>query len=139
MGIRVFLFIAGSALAGIVNAANLVPNPDFDSGLDGWSLSTTSGTMTLDSSTGLPTPPSLHLLGDDLTISASVQSSCIQIDDSTHFDFYMDVNRGSGFAGGGVTAYSDTACSTPLDATIGSSANGTNGVWARYSDRKSVV
>jgi len=135
MSIRVSLFIAGCALAGIVNAANLVPNPDFDSGLDGWSLSTGSGTMTLDSSTGLPTPPSLHLLGDNLTVTAGVQSSCIQIDDSAHVDFYMDVNRGSvGFASGGVAAYSDTACSTPLDTTIGSSANDTNGIWARYSD-----
>ncbi len=55
----------GSALALPATAANLIPNPDFTNGVDGWTTITAgNGTATLDSSTGAPDAPSIRLVAN---------------------------------------------------------------------------
>ncbi|HJT96672.1 MAG TPA: hypothetical protein VJ696_00010 [Rhodanobacteraceae bacterium] len=97
---------------------NLVSNPDFDDGLDGWSLVTgplNGGTMTLDDSIGAPDAPSLHIVGDQMSVEVAAQSSCIAIDDSAHVDLRVLVKETSGIIHALVQPYSDAECTTPLD------------------------
>jgi len=130
MRIRTSLFIAGSVFVATARAANLVPNPDFDDGLDGWSMVGTSGVMTLNTYVGFPTAPSLDLGTDTLvpTLGTGAWSQCIPADAVTRYDFFFN-GSGSGF--GGVDAFSDSDCSTLLGSveTEGErSLGGTNGV-----------
>ena len=131
MRIRTSLFIAGSVFVVTARAANLVPNPDFDDGLNGWSMNGTSGVMTLDSDIGFPAAPSLHLMADTLnpTLGAGALSQCIPADDATRYDFFF--NASGGGVWGGVNAFSDSECSTPLgsvDTEAYSNGVGTFGV-----------
>jgi hypothetical protein len=113
MNIRVALFVLGFVSANIAHAANLVPNPDFDSGLDGWTQ-TGTGSATIDDSFGLPQPPSAHLVADS-TLGIGLESSCMEVDDSVHSDFYMNAGGTAGYFGASIQTFSDTACSNMLD------------------------
>ena len=85
MNMRVSLLTLGLASAGIAHADNLVPNPDFDAGLEGWTQIGT-GTATADDSIGLPNPPSAHLVVDS-TQGIGLESSCMPVDDGDNYDF----------------------------------------------------
>jgi hypothetical protein len=95
----------------LVRAAvgNLVPNPDFDGGLDGWSIAVEGTVFSLDDETGLPDAPSLHLAGGE------VQSSCIAIDDSAPVDLRMLVDRQGGEVYATIQPYSEAGCMAMLD------------------------
>jgi len=112
MIMRVSLLTLGLASAGIAHAANLVPNPDFDDGLDGWTQIGT-GTATADDSIGLPTPPSAHLVVDT-TQGIGLESSCMPVDDGDHYDFHMNALAHTGEFSGRVEPFSDTDCTDPL-------------------------
>jgi hypothetical protein len=94
----------------LVRAAvgNLVPNPDFDDGLDGWSAASGGAAFALDEAIGLPDAPSLHLTGGE------VLSSCIAIDHSTPVDLRMLVDPRSGAIGAAIQPYSDAGCTVML-------------------------
>jgi hypothetical protein len=114
ISLRVLCWIAGATTFSVAHSANLVPNPDFDDGLDGWSMLGTSGVMTLDTNIGFPAAPSLHLSSDTLnpTLGAGASSQCIPADDGTRYDFFF--NASGGGVWGGVDAFSDGDCSTLL-------------------------
>lgn len=113
MSIRVASFVLGFVSASIVQAANLVPNPDFDSGLEGWTQSGT-GSVTIDDSFGLPRPPSAHLVADS-TLGIGLESSCMEVDDSVHADFYLSSAADPGYVSASIEMFSDTACTNALD------------------------
>jgi hypothetical protein len=121
------LFATGAAMSA-AHASNLVENPDFDNGLDGWPLATVTGTVELDATTGLPSAPSLHLLGDQVSAVVAAQSSCIEIDDSANVDLRAFVKPAGGIVAAGVQAYSDNACMTALD-VVSSPGLNANDTW----------
>jgi hypothetical protein len=108
------VLLSGVLVPLAAQAANLVENPDFDNGLDGWSLASETGTIDIDTEHGLPSAPALHLAGDS-TSGAAAQSDCITIDDSANIDLHALVRPSGGTAALVVQPYSDDACATPLD------------------------
>src|SRR5262249_52980271 len=101
----------GGALALPAAAANLIPNPDFTSGTDGWTMSTTgSGTATLDTTTGSPDAPSVRLVATPANTEVSVFSSCVEVDDSENVDLAVSLRGNTGAAILEIDTYSDTAC-----------------------------
>jgi hypothetical protein len=112
MSMRVSLLTIGLASAGIAHAANLVPNPNFDDGLDGWTQ-IGAGTVTADDSIGLPLPPSAHLVVDS-TQGIGLESSCMPVDDGDHYDFHMNALAHAGEFSGRIEPFLDTDCTDPL-------------------------
>jgi hypothetical protein len=113
---RLTLLAAGTLLAFSASAANLITNPDFATNLDGWIVSEGDGTATLDNSTGAPGAPSIHLVTGATMPNMSVESSCLQIDDTNNVDLYMNINVSSGFAIASISAFSDAGCTVGLNA-----------------------
>ncbi|HKP65656.1 MAG TPA: hypothetical protein VJX31_03435 [Casimicrobiaceae bacterium] len=108
-------FVLGCSLVPFASADNLIVNPDFDDGLDGWTVSSTgAGQAVADETTGLPGAPSALLTGDALTQSVSLVSTCVEISDTDVFDFYVNLEVAAGLASVHVIAYSDNACATQL-------------------------
>jgi hypothetical protein len=56
---RVLLFGASGLVALPAAAVNLVQNPDFDTDLEGWTVTDGDGTLSLDDTTGAPTTRAL--------------------------------------------------------------------------------
>ena len=112
MNMRVSLLTLGLASAGIAHADNLVPNPDFDAGLEGWTQIGT-GTATADDSIGLPNPPSARLVVDS-TQGIGLESSCMPVDDGDNYDFFMNALAHAGQFSGRIEPFSDTDCTDPL-------------------------
>jgi hypothetical protein len=110
--LNVALLFVLAAAATAAHASNLVHNPDFDAGLDGWTLDSDTGTLTILDGEGIPSAPSLRIRGDETTSDGVALSSCIQIDDSTNVDFFAYVKSVVGNPVAGVVGYSDTACTT---------------------------
>ena len=108
--------LAFASAATAANASNLVQNPEFDAGLNGWTLGTSGGALGLVENSGIPSAPSIRVTGDAGTPDAAALSSCIQIDDSVHVDFFAYALSGIGRSVAGFQAYSDTACTTPISA-----------------------
>lgn len=130
---RLLMFCAGSMLALSATAANLIVNPDFDNGLDGWTTFTAgNGTATLDATTGSPSAPSIHLVSDPAVADVSVSSSCMAIDDSNNVDLYTNIKGNGGFAIAAINAYSDASCVNGLSA-INSDSFPATGTWGTYS------
>jgi len=115
--LRVILFGVGSALAFSASADNLVVNPDFTQGVDGWTTITAgNGTATLDTTTGSPGAPSLHLNAIPAASTVAVSSACMPIDGGS-VDLYVNINGTSGFAFTTINSYSDPDCVFGLTAT----------------------
>ncbi|HSE11309.1 MAG TPA: hypothetical protein VLB69_01630 [Rudaea sp.] len=117
--------VFGTALAlfaGAAGAGNLVTNPDFDSGLTGWTLVAPAGTLSLDNSDGSPSAPSLHLVAFTAASGAQVESDCIAIDNSQNVDLYANVNVHTGNQNVSVDAWSSADCSTGSLGTAGSAS-----------------
>jgi hypothetical protein len=129
---RLTLLAAGTLLAFSASAANLITNPDFASNLDGWTVSDGDGTATLDNSAGSPATPSIHLVAGGTMPNMSVESACMQIDDTNIVDLYMNINGTSGFAIGSINAYSDTGCTDGISAINSESFPATQ-TWETYS------
>ena len=94
-----------------VHAQNLVQNPDFDSGLVGWT--TVEGTFAIDTSNGFPAPPSVHATAPRAQSNvAEIRSDCIQIGASQNVGLFATIKSVSA-AGVEVNLYSytDIACS----------------------------
>jgi hypothetical protein len=130
--VRVTLLAAGCMLALSANAANLITNPDFTNGLDGWSVSDGDGTDLIDDSTGLPSAPSLRLIADGTTPNMSVESACMPAATAHNVDLYMNIMGTSGFAIASINAYGDTECNNGLT-SISSQSFPANQVWDTYS------
>ena len=130
--VRVTLLAAGCMLALSANAANLITNPNFTTGLDGWSLSDGDGTDTIDDSTGSPVAPSLRLIADGTTPNVSVESACMQLGGSHNVDLYMNIKGNTGFAIGTINAFSDTECTHGLT-SINSQSFPATQAWDTYS------
>ncbi|HJT99394.1 MAG TPA: hypothetical protein VJ696_13840, partial [Rhodanobacteraceae bacterium] len=129
------MFATASTSAAAAQAGNLVANPDFYDGLDGWSLvagPAYGGTMTLDESDGAPDAPSVHLASDQIPIVA-IESSCIAIDDSAHVDLRALVSPEGGYVTVDVQPYSDDDCATPTDLFIGARRGYENSHWETMS------
>jgi hypothetical protein len=130
---RLFIFGAGSMLALSATAANLIVNPDFTNGVDGWTTATAgNGTATLDPSTGSPSAPSIHLVANPANSDVSITSSCMPVDDRNNVDLYTNIKGNAGFAIAAINAYSDTACINGLSA-INSDSFPATGTWLTYS------
>lgn len=129
--VRVTLLAAGCMLALSANAANLIANPNFTAGLDGWSVSEGDGTATIDDSTGSPAAPSLRLIADGTTPNVSVESACMQLA-SHNVDLYMNIKGTSGFAIGTINAFGDTECIHGLT-SINSQSFPATQTWDTYS------
>jgi hypothetical protein len=128
MASRTLVVLLSGVLAPFAaQAANLVENPDFNSGLDGWSLASEAGTVDIDADNGFPSAPALHLAGDS-TSGAAAQSACIMIDDSANVDLRALVLPSGGTAALVVQPYSDAACETPIDPVSTASVDA-NGEW----------
>jgi hypothetical protein len=128
MASRTLVVLLSGVLAPFAaQAANLVENPDFNSGLDGWSLASEAGTVDIDADNGFPSAPALHLAGDS-TSGAAAQSACIMIDDSVNVDLRALVLPSGGTAALVVQPYSDAACETPIDPVSTASVDA-NGEW----------
>jgi hypothetical protein len=130
--IRSLALATGSTFALSAAAANLIPNSDFDTGMDGWTVVSGEGTATLDETTGSPAAPSLHLAGTAESPDISVESDCLAVDDSENVDLYADINGTAGFAMLTINAYDDTECSNGIGA-INSEAFPATGEWDTYS------
>lgn len=130
---RLLVFGAGSMLALSATAANLIVNPDFDSGVDGWTTATAgNGTATLDPSTGFPSAPSILLVANPANSDVSISSSCMMIDDSNNVDLYTNIKGNGGFAIAAINTYSDTTCTNGISA-INSDSFPATGTWDTYS------
>jgi hypothetical protein len=130
---RILLLIAFGALSFAAHASNLVQNPDFDDGDTGWSLAdgpagASTGSIAIEESQGLPTAPSLHVLGDGDSTGVVALSACIEVDDSTNFDLHAFVKPASGTISVGVAAFSDTTCGATID-VVSSDPIGSNSIW----------
>ena len=111
---------AGFATASVAHAAgSLVPNADFDTGLEGWTQLGT-GTASFDGSVGIPTPGSAHLVPDSAG-GMGLVSACIEVDNSVSMDLRVNAFGGAGYVSAGVNAFSDSGCTTALS-TIGTPA-----------------
>jgi hypothetical protein len=125
-------FTIGGVLALPAAAANLVPNPDFTNGIDGWTTTTTgTGAASLDTTTGSPAAPSIRLVANPATSDVSTSSSCVEVDDSENVDLMVNLNGTAGAATIGIDTYSDTACATALS-TIVSDPVQANQTWTTY-------
>lgn len=105
------LLLAGYATG--AGAQNLVPNPDFDTDLAGWTIVLPSD-VTLDNSVGSPAAPSMHMLAVDATPAATAYTDCIEIDTSSNVDLIADIRLITGAASASVTAYSSAGCTGPI-------------------------
>jgi hypothetical protein len=132
LALRVILIGAGGFATTSAFAANLVENPNFDTNLDGWTITDGDGSIALDTSTGSPAAPSIHVKADGSDASTSVSSSCMAVDDSGDFDLYVDVNGTTGSAIASIAAFSDADCTTALDTTDGDALPAA-GSWSTYS------
>jgi hypothetical protein len=119
--------IAACACIGSVHADNLIQNPDFDLGLEGWTQ-VGSGTVTIDDSIGMPEPPSAHLTADS-TAGVGIESTCMEIDDSTNVDFRVDAQAPAGSFFTSVEAFSDATCTI---SNGGSSTSALGGGMSEY-------
>ena len=108
---RLIVLVFGFSLAAAASGENLVVNPDFDDGLDGWTVSTTgNGHAAIDATRGLPSQPSAQLTSDFVTPSVSLVSTCVPIDAGDIFDLYVNLEVLAGLASVHVAAYSDGNC-----------------------------
>lgn len=122
----------GSVLALPATAANLIPNPDFTNGTDGWTMSTTgAGTATLDNTTGSPDAPSIRLVANPANTDVSVFSSCVEVDDSQPVDLLVNLRGNAGAATIEIDTYSDTACATALSQIVSTPVQA-NQAWTTY-------
>ena len=87
MRIATFLFLFAWSVSG--HPQNLVQNANFDDGLAGWSISPTTYTATLNTTDGLPTPPSAELIGSDFNEAPqpAFYSPCFTVDASKIYSF----------------------------------------------------
>jgi hypothetical protein len=123
----------GSAFALPATAANLIPNPDFTNGVDGWTTITAgSGTASLDNSTGSPDAPSIRLVANPANSSVGVVSSCVEVDDSENVDLLVNLRGNTGAATLEIDTYSDTACATALSSIV-STAVQADQTWTTYT------
>lgn len=130
---RVLALAIGSAFALPAVAANLIPNPDFTSGTNGWTMSTTgSGTATLDSTTGSPDAPSVRLVANPANTDVSVFSACVPVDDSRNVDLFADLRGNTGAAIVEIDTFSDTECATPLTQVVSTPVQA-NQTWTTYT------
>jgi len=130
--IRVLLFGASGLLALPAAAANLIDNPDFDTGLDGWTVTDGDGNISLDDTTGSPAAPSMQIKADATATDTSASSSCMPVDDSDNVDLYVNIKGTAGFAIATIATFGDADCTTPLSG-IASEAFPATGEWATYS------
>lgn len=123
----------GSVLALPATAANLIPNPDFTNGTDGWTMFTAgNGTAALDSTTGAPDAPSVRLVANPANSNVSIISSCVEVDDSQNVDLLVNLRGNAGAATLEIDTYSDTACATALSQIV-STAVQANQTWTTYT------
>jgi hypothetical protein len=114
-------------------AANLIPNPDFTNGVDGWTTVTAgNGTATLDGSTGDPDAPSIRLVANPANSNVTVASTCVQIDDGEELYGFFNLRGNAGAANISIDIFSDVACATALG-TITGNPTQANRTWTTYA------
>lgn len=114
--LRVGLAAAMVLAAPISFAANLVPNPDFTQMLTGWSNFPVPGaSMEADFSTGSPAMPSAHVAGVGTPGRASIVSPCMPAVGLDSVTLSFNTRIVAGTVQGVISAYSDTACTIPLN------------------------
>jgi hypothetical protein len=133
-GMRAISAVAALALAAAAPAANLIPDPEFDSGTGNWTAS--SGTLTLDNSVGSPTAPSAHFVA---TAQASMTLGCIASSEQ-NVDIRANARVDAGaFAVGNIWAFASTDCSGGV-LGFGNEIFGFvfPGAWATYGGAKTL-
>jgi hypothetical protein len=130
---RVLALAIGSAFALPAIAANLVPNPDFTSGTDGWTMSTTgTGTATLDTSTGEPAAPSIRVVANPANTDVSVFSACFAVDDSQNVDLLANLRGNTGAATFELDTFSDQNCTSAVSQVVSTPVQA-NQTWTTYT------
>jgi hypothetical protein len=104
------LVIAAFVLVDAANAGNLLLNPDFTAGDDGWTVHSATGRIYLIDDDGSPSAPSIRVSGTTAISGATAASTCVPIDASQTYDLSFNTEPTSGSASGTVIAYSDTGC-----------------------------
>jgi len=123
----------GSLLALPAAAANLIPNPDFTSGTNGWTMFTAgNGVAALDTTTGDPDAPSVRLGANPANSDVSIFSSCVEVDDSQNYDLLVNLRGNAGAATLELDTYSDPACATALSQIVSTPVQA-NGTWTTYT------
>ena len=142
--IALVCLLPSAVLTARVDAANLVPNPNFDSDVSHWSVVSSSGTLTFDGTDGSPNPGSARLVAADVTTVGFAQSDCMVVDASQNFDLSAMVKLNNlDSTGAFVLAYlyPDNACNG--NASIGPSFDTSGlaiGTWAYfYSDNQTLT
>ena len=125
---RWMVLIYGAVLANAAVAQNLVVNPDFTAGLEGWSLYSDDGHVFANDADGFPSPPSMRVTGASSITGAAVATSCIAIDDTGTFDLSFNVNAIAGQAMASVVTYADADCTMQV-ASVSSDAFDPISIW----------
>lgn len=101
--------------ASVAQAQNLVPNPDFDTGIDGWST-VPNGAIEWVADDGSPDPGALRLrLADARGNSTSTQSDCFAVDPSVHHDLAASLKLVAGVEAHIYSVvYVDPTCADPV-------------------------
>lgn len=129
-----FPFLAASlALAATASAGNLLHNPDFTAGRDGWSLYSATGTVYFIDDDGFPSAPSIRVSGTTSIGGASAASTCVPIDDTQTYDFAFNAEPISGLASGTVIGYSDTSCADEVYSVDTGALAFAGNVWSTLS------
>ena len=97
----------------LADAQNLIQNPDFSNGMNGWT-SVAGGIATIDSNDGSPAAPSLHETGSSaLAFLVTVNSSCVQIAAPQNVDLFANIKFVSGQQANVIlNAFQETNCTT---------------------------
>lgn len=105
------------------DAENLVPNPDFDAGIDHWSLlgNPSGATISYVADDGSPAPGALRIDRPDQNRgnSTTAVSDCIVVDPSIHYDLMVSVKVLTGAVGYAyLSVFSDAQCGEPIGPAV---------------------
>jgi hypothetical protein len=131
--LRAVSLVAGLGIADAAVAGNLLLNPDFTAGREGWALYSATGRIDLIQDDGFPSGPSMRVAGDTGITGASAASGCVTIDASLTYDFALNVEPVSGHASGTVIGYSDPSCEDEIASIDTERTTTTGNLWLTLS------
>lgn len=143
-------FLLSVALPFAASAQNLVANPNFDTSLANWTSTHGAPTVsiTLDTSTGSPSPPSLlftQLQPPPALEVAHIFSECIAVSAGQAYDLVYDtVLRPTPAIASGIDAhtFSDAGCTTQTGALMGNAKDNCSALtapWIRCQQYNQIV
>src|SRR5262245_6617183 len=135
-----FLIVTALLLAASsAHAGNILPNPSFDSGLDGWTL--TNADAISHSSDGATSAGSVQIFSDD-AIGAAL-NTCVPVTANEFYDIQVSVKvatEGDAFAKVGIQVFwkADTECKVEIGGLQPSALSGSAPDWQRLAVASTV-